>query len=136
MTSPSPPPSSGTPVSEAELAEDRFFQAILAGDAEQLERVLEHDFLIVDVMRGAVVDRASFIEAFRARSLAFDRVDVVERLSRRHGDTVIIVGRTEMSGSFSGADFAVAGRYTPRFIRDCEGQWCLTTAQGTPITDA
>jgi hypothetical protein len=40
MTSASPHDHLEAPVSEAELADDRFFRALLAGDAEQLKRVL------------------------------------------------------------------------------------------------
>ena len=136
MTSPSPHGPSEVSASEAELAEDRFFGALLASDLEQLERLLTNDFLIIDVMSGATTDRASFIAAFNQRALLFDRIDVVERLSRRHGDTVIIVGRTQMAGSFNAAPFAAASRYTHVLVRERDGQWQLANAQGTPIVDA
>ena len=121
---------------EAELAEDQFFDALLAGDVAQLEEVLAEDFLIVDVMSGGVADRASFIAALRDRRLAFERVHLVERQTRRHGDTAIIVGRTEMSGSFEAASFAAASRYTHVFLRGRDGRWRLTSAPGTRIIDA
>jgi ketosteroid isomerase-like protein len=123
-------------VAEAELAEDQFFGALLGGDAASLDKVLTEDFLIVDVSSGAVADRAAFVGALRDGSLVFHRIELVERLTRRYGDTAIIVGRTEMSGAFGGNGFAASSRYTHVFIRDSgDGRWRLATAQGTSIAE-
>ncbi len=89
--------------SEAEFAEDQYFDALVAGDVERIEELLTKEFLIVDVMSAGVVDRPSFIAALRDGLVGFERVHLVERVTRRYGDTAIIVGRTEMSGSFDGA---------------------------------
>jgi ketosteroid isomerase-like protein len=121
---------------QAELAEDAYFEALLAGDIERLEDVLVKDFLIVDVMSGSVVDRTALSAALRDGVLEFERVDLVERATRAYGDTAIIVGRTEMSGAFDGAEFIAASRYTHVLVRDRGGRWCLASAQGTRIADA
>jgi ketosteroid isomerase-like protein len=123
-------------VGGAERAEDRYFDALLAGAAETLEELLADDFLIVDVMSGAVTDRAAFIGALRDGLLEFERVKLVERVTRRHGDTAIIVGRTEMAGSSGAATFTAASRYTHVFARTGDGHWRLVTAQGTRIAEA
>jgi ketosteroid isomerase-like protein len=88
------------------------------------------------MMRGGVADRASFLAALRDRVVAFDRVVLVERTTRRYGDAAVIVGRTEMSGTFGGAPFAAASRYTHVLVRDGDDRWRLATAQGTRIVDA
>ena len=126
-----PPPTA----SEAELAEDRFFAALVDGDVEALAALLTEDFLIVDVLSGGVADRATLLGAFRDGLLAFERVDVVERVARRYGDTVVIVGRTEMAGSFGGAGFTTASRYTHVIVRTPDGTWRLASAQGTQIAE-
>jgi ketosteroid isomerase-like protein len=128
---PSPP----TSASDPELAEDRFFGALRAGDPEELEKLLSDDFLIVDVMSGAIAGRAAFIAALRDGSLKFDRITLIERDTRRHGDTAIIVGRTQMAGSFVGASFTAASRYTHVLLRGQEDRWRLVSAQGTRIAD-
>jgi ketosteroid isomerase-like protein len=123
-------------ISDAELAEDHFFGALLAGDAASLDTVLAGDFLIVDVSSGAVADRASFVGALRDGSLEFHRIELVERLTRRYGETAIIVGRTEMSGTFGGVGFAASSRYTHVLVHDSDdGRWRLATAQGTSIAE-
>jgi ketosteroid isomerase-like protein len=121
--------------SSAELAEDRFFAALLAGDPEELDKLLADDFLIVDVMSGAVAGRAPFIAALRDRSLKFDRISLIERDTRCHGDTAIIVGRTQMAGSYAGASFTAASRYTHVLLRGQDDHWHLVSAQGTRIAD-
>jgi ketosteroid isomerase-like protein len=119
----------------AEHAEDEYFDALLAGDVDRIDDLLTDDFVIVDVISGAVADREAFIAAIRDGLLVFERVHLVERLTRRHDDTAIIVGRTEMSGSFDGASFAAASRYTHVLLHDGDRRWRLATAQGTRIVD-
>ena len=118
-------------VSGAEFAEDQYFDALVAGDVERIEELLTTEFLIVDVMSGGVVDRPSFIAALRNGLVEFEGVHLVERLTRSYGDTAIIVGRTQMSGSFDGAKFAAASRYTQMNHRERDGRWRLASAQGT-----
>ena len=120
-------------VSGAEFAEDQYFDALVAGDVERIEDLLTKEFLIVDVISGGVVDRPSFIAALRDGLVGFERVHLIERVTRRYGDTAIIVGRTEMSGSFDGARFAAASRYTHVLLRERDGRWRLASAQGTRI---
>jgi ketosteroid isomerase-like protein len=127
------PTSSG---SEPERAEDQFFAALVAADVDRLEQLLAEDFLIVDVMSGGVVDRTAFVAALRDRLLEFGRVDLIERQTRRYGDTAIIVGRTQMSGSFDAASFTATSRYTHVLLRKRDGRWRLASAQGTRIVDA
>lgn len=126
-------PSPGSAASGAERAEDEFFAALVAGDVRRIEEVLDEEFLIVDVMSGGVADRASFVAAVRDRLVEFERVALVERVTRRYGDTAIIVGRTEMSGTFGGDGFAAASRYTHVLVCGGDGRWRLATAQGTRI---
>jgi ketosteroid isomerase-like protein len=129
----SPDPLPMSSAAEAELAEDQFFAALVAGDVARIDELLAEEFLIVDVMSAAVVDRSSFIAALRDGLVAFDDVHLVERLTRRYADTAIIVGRTQMSGSFGGASFAAASRYTHVLLRERDGRWRLASAQGTRI---
>jgi hypothetical protein len=49
-------------VSEAERAEDRFLDALLAGDLQQLEDVPDGDFLMIEAISRAAIGRHSFIE--------------------------------------------------------------------------
>jgi hypothetical protein len=51
-TEPSTSASTPSRVAAAQAAEDRFFGALLAGDATRLGRLITADFAIVDVFSG------------------------------------------------------------------------------------
>jgi ketosteroid isomerase-like protein len=119
----------------AEHVDDQFFEALTAGDVQRIEELLDDRFLIVDVLSGAVADRQALVAALRDRILEFERVDLVERAARYYGETAILVGRTQMAGSFAGTAFAAASRYTHVFVRGADACWRLASAQGTSIID-
>ena len=129
-------PSPSASVAGPERADDRFFAALVAADAAELERLLAADFLLVDVIGGSVVERGSFIATVESGALGLSTIRVVERRTRRHGGTAIVVGRTQMAGSFDGAPFEAASRYTHVLLRDRRQEWQLVSAQGTRIVDA
>jgi ketosteroid isomerase-like protein len=118
-----------------EQADDEFFAALTAGDVSRLEPLLDERFLIVDVMSGAVADRAALTTALAEQVLEFERVELIERAGRHYGDTAILVGRTRMAGSFAGAAFTAASRYTHVFVRGVDTRWRLASAQGTQIIE-
>ncbi len=120
--------------SAVEQTEDRFFAALLAGDADRIAEHLDAGFLLVDVSSGAVSDHAGLVAALRDGALAFTRLDLVERTTRLYGDAAVVVGRTSMAGSLAGTPFAVASRYTHVFVRG-DGDWRLVSGQGTPILE-
>ena len=122
-------------LSEAERAEDAFFAALRTADADGLEELVGDDLLLVDVSSGALVDGPAFIGALRESLLEFRRVELVERVTRDYGDTAVVVGRTEIAGTFQGESFAVSSRYTHIFVRGVDGRWRLVSAQGTPIAE-
>jgi ketosteroid isomerase-like protein len=117
-----------------EHVDDEFFDALTAGDVGRLEPLLDERFVIVDVMSGAVADRAALTAALGEGTLEFERIELIERSAREYGDTAILVGRTQMAGSFAGAAFTAASRYTHVFIRGTDTRWRLASAQGTQIT--
>src|SRR4051794_26023100 len=118
-----------------ERADDEFFAALTAGDVSRVEALLDNRFLIVDVMSGAVADRAALRGPGEGRFLVFGRVELIGGPARRYGATAILVGRTQMVGSFSGAAFSAASRYTHVFVRGADMRWRLASAQGTQIID-
>lgn len=114
-------------------AEDTFFQALVRADAGLPGGVLADDFLIVDIMRGEVTDRAGFIAAVSGGQVTFHRAEPADRRVRHYGQTAIVVGRTRMTGAAGGTEFTLASRYTHVFVSTGAGCWKLASAQGTPI---
>ena len=115
-------------------ADDAFFEALITVDGAALDALLADDFAIIDVMRGAEADKAAFLGVIGAGEVAFDRIEPADRRVRLYGGTAVITGRTSMSGSFAGAPFSAASRYTHVFVDQGDG-WRLVAAQGTQIVE-
>jgi ketosteroid isomerase-like protein len=121
------------------LAADRaFFDALLAGDAGRAAELLTDDFLIVDVGRGAVSDRAAFVGMLASGVVAFEQIltDPAEASVRRYADAAVVVGSTRMRFRV-GPDQRIEAhsRYTHVFVRPSgSAGWRLASAQGTPIS--
>jgi ketosteroid isomerase-like protein len=118
------------------LEADRdFFAALVGADGAALARLLVDDFVIIEVTSGAAVPRGVLVLAVATGRLRFERIDPVdaEHAVRQYGDTAIVTGRTEMSGTYQGTPFAATSRYTHVFVAEGD-RWRLANAQGTPIT--
>jgi ketosteroid isomerase-like protein len=118
----------------AREADRRFFAALREADTGSLAELLTDDFVLVDVLMGSEVSRATLIDALAAGNLTFDSIDVVSSRVRRYGDAAIVVGRTEMRGRTGETDWSARSRYTHLFVAE-GGRWRLASAQGTPIAD-
>ena len=123
------------PWEEEVLAVDRaFFTALVEGDGQALDGILADQFILVGVNDGAVVPRDVLVALVGRGQLRFNAIeaDGSAVLLRRYGPTAIVVGRTEMHGSFDGTPFRATSRYTHVFVED-QGRWRLASSQGTPI---
>jgi ketosteroid isomerase-like protein len=91
--------------------------------------VLADQFILVGVNDGAVVPREVLVPLVGQGQLRFDAIeaDGSAVLLRRYGSTAIVVGRTEMRGSFGGAPFRAKSRYTHVFVED-RGRWRLASS--------
>lgn len=127
-------PSPSASITGAERADDRFFAALVEADVAGLEALLADDFVLIDVVAGAVVERAAFLATVGGGQLRFGAIHVLERHTRRYADIAIVVGRTQMEGSLDGVRFEAASRYTHVLLRG--EAWQLVNAQGTPIAGA
>jgi ketosteroid isomerase-like protein len=117
--------------------DQRFFDALVAGDDAGLGELLADDFILVSVSDGAAVTRADLLGAVSAGAVRFPAVETFhdEAVVRRVGDVGIVVGRTGMS--FTDADgtaFTAGSRYTHVFAAEPGGGWRLLSAQGTQIS--
>ena len=122
-------------MSTPEHTDDDFFAALLADDTDALDELLAQDFLIVDVVRGGITSRATFIAAIREALAEFSEINVAERSIRSYGDAAVIIGRTRMRGKIADESFVVESRYTHVVVSDGES-WRLVSAQGTRIPES
>jgi len=113
-------------------AERHFFASLVAGDVGALDRVLGDDFLLIDVMSGTEINKASLLAVVGSGQLKFEAIEPAEARVRFYGGTAVVTGRTQMHGSFGETPFAASSRYTHVFVEQ-QGRWRLVSAQGTQI---
>ncbi len=118
----------------ARAADDDFFRLLAAGDTAGLDNLLTDDFVLIDVFRGAEISRAALLALVGSGQLSFEPVQPRDVTVRLHGTVAIITGRTDMRGSFEGAAFGTASRYTHVYVHR-DGGWRMAAAQGTVIAD-
>jgi ketosteroid isomerase-like protein len=118
---------------ELVLAQEKeFFRSLVESDLDALARVVADDFILIEVMRGAEVDKSALLQALGAGQLCFQSIKPTESRVRLYGDTAMVTGRTVMSGHFGNIAFTVPSRYTHVYVK-LDGIWRLATAQGTQI---
>src|SRR5262249_52715523 len=99
---------------------------------EALDRVLADDFLLIDVMRGAEVTKASLLAVLASGQLRFQVIEPAEQRVRLYQATAVVTGRTRVSWRVGGEPLAALSRYTHVYVEQ-QGRWRLVAAQGTPI---
>lgn len=117
---------------EVRDAENRFFEALLLGDRAGLDRILDNDFLLIDVMTGSEVPKSALLDVVGSRQLVFEAIARIDARVRSYGGTAIVTGQTRMKGRYGGASFSPHSRYTHVYVSGAGG-WRLVSAQGTPI---
>jgi len=113
-------------------ADKRFFEALVAGDAQALDHILTDDFILIDAMSGSEITKPALLTAIGSKQVKFEAIEPADNRVRLYQTTAIITGRTQMKGQLGDAPFAVSSRYTHVFV-SLQNEWCLATAQGTPI---
>jgi hypothetical protein len=112
--------------------ERQFFSSLILSDHIALDRILTDDFVLIDVLRGAEIDKTTLLEVVRSGQLKFETIEPSEVRLRLYSATAIVTGRTQMYGRFGDVPFTAHSRYTHVYIQQ-EAQWYLASAQGTPI---
>ena len=115
-----------------EGAEQEFFKALIEADKATLDRLLEDDFLLIDVMTGSEVSKAALLDVVDDGELRFDEVNRLDYLVRVYGEVAVITGQTEMAGTFNGRRFELESRYTHVLVAK-GNTWRMVSAQGTQI---
>jgi hypothetical protein len=116
-------------LSELRTAEQRLVLAMLAGDADALERLLADEATYTGP-DGQVTDRASDIELHRSGTLRLQRFDVQTLQFDLADDGSHATSRSlvELVGSLAGEPFAMRLQYTRRWGRSPLG-WRVVSAR-------
>src|SRR5262245_40502299 len=108
--------------------------ATVKADIAFLERVLHPDY-VHHGPRGAVENRAQYLENRKAGRVAFASLVADEVKVRLYGDTAVVTYRSTAKGKDQQGEINEERRWTQVFVRH-EGRWRLVHSQGTPIQKA
>lgn len=95
-------------------------EAMLAGDADALERLLD-DCLIFVAPDGSVATKQDDLAAHRAGSHRFRRLDIEDTRIEMHGHTALVVVLAWLSVEAQGQVFEGRHRYTRTWHRGADG---------------
>jgi ketosteroid isomerase-like protein len=113
-------------------AEDRFFGALLEGNADPLRAILTADFVLVDVMTGSEIPGSVLADLVGSGQLVFEAIERIDSRVRTYGPAALVTGQTRMRGRYQDQGFSAHSRYTHVYVQGDTG-WRLASAQGTPI---
>ena len=113
------------------VAERALQSAMLAGDVEELERLLHPELLAVGP-DGQIVNRATDLEAHRSGVFEIFALDEEELRVKVVGETAITFVVLRIRGTIGGADASGRMRYTRTWARD-GGTWRVVAAHIAPV---
>jgi hypothetical protein len=113
-------------------ADRRFFDLLLAANAEGLSDLLAESFQLIAVGTGELVSKSEFVDALATGLLRFHSISPTHTQVRTYGDSAIVTGRTEMTVTMGTHWSKVQSRYSHVYVNQ-GASWRMVLAQGTPI---
>jgi len=106
-------------------------EAVVKADVTFLERVLHEDYAH-HRPRGAVENRAQYLENRKARRVDFESLVADDIKVRVHGDTAVVTGRSTAKGKDQHGKIDDQRRWTRVLVRR-DGRWQFLHYHGAPI---
>ena len=113
--------------------EKNFQDAIVANNAEAIERFVTEDWIIVNA-DGRIVEKDRFLAVVKSGALTHDTMKLDEPRVRIYGETAVVTGCATSAGKFMGAEFKTLERSTDVLVR-VDRQWRCVLTQLTPIAE-
>jgi ketosteroid isomerase-like protein len=102
------------------------------GDGAALERLVADDYVLVNGA-GQVQDKARLIADYVAPGFKLDPFTIEEPVEKVFGDTALLGGRVNMTGTDGGQRFALAVRFVDAWAKR-DGQWRVVYSQVTRVS--
>jgi ketosteroid isomerase-like protein len=112
---------------EFERLEDGLQDALMQSQLDYFEEHWEPDATYVH-LSGGVDDRASFIERLRSKATVYFAREIDEVIMHRHGDTVVVTGRSNIDIAVRGTRKVLDTRFTRVYVQT-EGAWRFVANQ-------
>jgi ketosteroid isomerase-like protein len=108
-----------------------YDEAQVHGDRAALERLVADDYVLVNGA-GAVQSKAQLIADYIAPGFKLDPFTIEAPVEKVFGDTALLGGRVDMTGTDSGQRFALTVRFVDTWAKR-DGQWRVVYSQVTRV---
>jgi ketosteroid isomerase-like protein len=112
-------------------SEEAWRQAVLSGEADVLEYLLDDEYVFVDPM-GSVTRKHSDLSVHRRGIFHMNQFDVADRDIHEFDSVATVCFSAHAVGTFHGAPFAGTFRYL-RVWRRANGAWRLISSSATEL---
>lgn len=115
-----------------EQLEERYRQAMLAGNVALMGRMLSDDYLGIEP-NGIIKTKAETLFAWKNHLIAMERLSLSDLHVRIYGNTAVVTSRAYVIGH--GPDGLTNGeyRYTRVYHRDASGHWRIVSFEANRI---
>jgi ketosteroid isomerase-like protein len=110
---------------------DHWDKVIVQKDAAAIAGNMAEDFRIID-RRGNIEGKRAFVDGILDPKLTINPYTVEEFEVRLYGDTALLSGRTNMTGTYEGQPFTSNYRYIDIYVRKA-GVWKIVSVQITSL---
>lgn len=106
-------------------------RAVVSGDAAALDRLTAADYSFI-TLRGELRTKQEIVNGFKSGSFHYDTRTISDLTVRVYGNTAIVVGRSNQTGSENGKDYSGDYRFTRVYVKQ-RGQWQTVALQTTLV---
>jgi ketosteroid isomerase-like protein len=117
---------------QIEALEKQWRQAVLAGDAAAMDKLLSEDFLGIEA-NGEVVTKTQQLDHMRNRQFVIDKLDTSDVKIKLTQEVAIVTSLAQVAGVVDGEHLQGAYRYTRVYQHLATGGWKVTNFEVTPV---
>lgn len=114
--------------------EDRWRNAMLAGDVSTLSALLADDYIGISPS-GALQTKDDTVRTIRSGVFHFKSLAMSDRKVRFYGPTALVTSRAEVTGTGPSGDISGSYRYTRVYARSANGVWQIVSFEANRIRE-
>lgn len=119
----------GTVEDQLNQCEEQFFQVLVGGDWNDLDRLLADDF-VYNTANGTSLAKVAFIDYMKSGRVVVKRASRDQTAVRTYGNVALVTGVVHVDTPVKGKDRTLHSRYLHVWVNEPQG-WRLAARQAT-----
>lgn len=116
---------------EFQEVEDRFSQAVISNDVEQIKNHITADWVLVDT-GGGIISQDRFFEVLEQGFLSHDTMNKQVLRVKKYGDMALVTSRGQNTGLWQGKPME-ADEWITDVYKQESGRWLCVLTHLTPV---